>query len=385
MRTEWSSRPVYPVSRVLGGVGVALATMLILLGGAMMRHMGQQGDFLAFYSAGVALLRGTNLYDFEQFHAWQVAWVGSFDGTYRYVYLPSFAATYLPLASLPLPLARAAWLGLMATFLLAAARISGRWLPLPLVARIVGVLAFFGTYATFVVAQNSALTLALWAVLALALWRGSPDVKTGVVAALLLYKPQILLPLLVLWLWRGWWRGLLGFMLGGLGVLIGSLLIAPGALQVYVGLQRWALASTTTHRANAAVLAELMNRLPAAIATPLATGLGIAVLALLVAVWGRHRAPTPYHHAMLWLTPLLVSPYVANYDLLLLLLPLSFVARVLTGDRLLQAITVMVWVAPLVNLVAGDVVLLTTWASLALFLVCAWRAYQLRHLHGASA
>ncbi len=62
----------------------------------------------------------------------------------------------------------------------------------------------------------------------------------------------------------------------------------------------------------------------------------IGALGLLA--WSTIRSPqSRYLQAMLWLAPVIVAPYLIIYDMLLIILPISFLAPLLRKDRLLQA------------------------------------------------
>ena len=97
----------------------------------------------------------------------------------------------------------------------------------------------------------------------------------------------------------------------------------------------------------------------------------LAALAILYVV-SRHPA-TPYSRALLWLSPLIVSPYQGPYELLLAALPVACLVPVLSRDRPLQVAVVLVWLTPLLSLFN------TGWAPavvsiVILFAVCAVRA-----------
>lgn len=338
--------------------------------------LGLKSDFLAFYTGGTALLRGVaaQLYDFDLHQAWQLEWVGPSKRVSHFVYLPFFAAFYLPIATPPLWLARLLWLLGSLGCLALAARLAHPWSGLNRWENTLVILAFPGSYGALLVGQNSPLTLLLFASVARLLWRGERPWLAGLLSGLALYKPQLLIGLLLWGLWQRRWHSMVGFATIAALIAVGSLLVSVPATLRYVSLGRELFGPVTAHGVNAALYAELRGWLPEPMAAAAGLALGMGVLAALGVAWRQPHPVTRYHHAMLWLLPFLLSPYLANYDLMLLLLPLSFLVPCLSGDRAMQGIVVLLWLGPLVNLLAGDVTLLAAWASLALYALCFWRA-----------
>jgi hypothetical protein len=190
----------------------------------------------------------------------------------------------------------------------------------------------------------------------------------GLLAALALYKPQQLIPLGAYWLIARRWRSLLGILLGAVLIGLVSYLLSPTSLANYINLS-WEFfnlaQNTSTSGANLSLFAQ-------------STWVGIAVMigALGLLVWSTIRSSgSRYLQAMLWLAPVIVAPYLIIYDMLLIILPISFLAPLLRKDRLMQAGVALVWLAALL----APFILNTrplTWASLLLFLACAWRAFK---------
>lgn len=353
---------------------VASACFLLVWVPFLALALGLKSDFLAFYTGGTALLRGVaaQLYDFDLHQAWQLEWVGPSKRVSHFVYLPLFATFYLPLAAPPLWVARLLWLLGSLACLALAALMAQPWSGLTRRESALVILAFPGTYGALLVGQNSPLTLLLFASVARLLWRGERLGLAGVIAALALYKPQLLIGLLLWGLWQRRWQSMAGFVTVAFLIGVGSLLVSVPATLSYVSLGQELFGPVTAHGVNAALYAELRGWFSDPLAGTVGIGLGGGVMVALLLAW-RHPT-TPYHHAMLWLLPFLLSPYLANYDLMLLLLPLAFLAPCLPGDRVMQGIVAVLWLGPLVNLLAGDVALLAAWASLALYGLCFWRA-----------
>jgi hypothetical protein len=365
------SRPIALFFAISAGLLLAIFPFLLIT-------MGLEGDFLAFYTGGQVVWKGelAHLYDSDLFLQWQQQWVASVDRAYRYVYLPVFVSYFLPFSGLPLPIARIS-AALFALVLLAfSLRISRRWQSLSWGSMVLAVVAFAGSYATFVVVQNSPLSLALLSAITVwMLYRPRP-IHAGIAAGLLLYKPQLLMGVGVVWLVRRAWQPLM--ILFGIGAIwiILSWLFAPEALQGYLVLgQQVTNSLPEIANANASLYAALVQGFPQSVATVGAGSIAVIAIGLLAWAW-RQSQPTPFHMAMVWLCPLVASPYIANYDLLLLLLPISLLISFLRQYRLLQVAVTIVWVAPAIGLIAPNL-RFVPWAILGLYGVCAW--YALNH------
>ncbi len=205
------------------------AGLLLALFPFLLFTIGLTGDFLAFYTAGQTVWRGAlaRLYDADLFLAWQQGITDGVVRPYRYVYLPAFISYYLPLAALPPVAARVGGALLGALLLGIALRISRAWHALAWGAMVLAVAAFPGSYAAFVVVQNSPLTLVLMSAITIWIAYRRRPVAAGVAAGLLLYKPQLLVGLAVVWLVQRAWRELAVWLVIGLGWLAVSWSIAP--------------------------------------------------------------------------------------------------------------------------------------------------------------
>lgn len=350
---------------LLAGLWVAVFPFLI-------GTMGFRGDFLAFYTAGHVVWWGdlAQLYERNLFRAAQVEWVGPFEGAYRFVYLPAFIGYYLPFTAFSVEISRIfavlTGVGLVGI----AARISRNWLPLSIGAIFLSVLAFSGSYATFVVGQNSPLTLLLMTLITLWMSTHPRPLFAGGAAAFLLYKPQLLIGLGVVWLAQRAWQSLILLGVGGMVWVALSWWFAPTATLQYLTLGQSLLGSLGEVEANNSLLAALSAFLPSAFATLVAVGATLAILGILAWVWSKYPVQR-LHYVMLWLSSLLCTPYVATYDLLLLLLPLSLMVPLLPSNRPLQLAFALVWIAPAISLIASGSHAIT-WAMLGCYAVCAW-------------
>ncbi len=354
---------------------ISAAFLLVLLPSIGL-NLGLRADFMAFYAAGLAILRGeaAQLYNAELLREWQVALVGPYKGT-RFVYLPIYAVPYVPFAAQPLLVARVLWFALSVGLLSIAARMSRQWSGLSGWENTVAFLAFPGSYALFIVGQNSPLTLLLFATIGGLMWRNRAGFMAGILAGIMLYKPQLLVSLLAVWVWRKEWRVLAGFAVAAGAVALGSFAIHVPTTLAFLSQGEGLLSKTIVEGvgANASPWAELRHFLPPEAVLPVGALLSATVLGVLLFAWRQSESIGPYHHAMLWLAPLLVTPYVAGYDLVLLLLPLAFIVPSLRGDRAMQAAVAILWIGPLVNLLAGAQIILSVWGALLVYGLCFWR------------
>lgn len=215
---------------------------------------------------------------------------------------------------------------------------------------------------SLIIGQMSAVTVLLLALVARDEWRSRSGVRTGAIAGLALYKPQLLLPLIACWIVGRRWRPLAGFSLAALAVLIASWLVSPTATRQYVSEAPRLFALVRSHvvgRGSAAVLFSETG--PPWVAFVILTG------ALLAMAWLRHPR-SRFAWAALWLMPLLTTPYMGVYDLMLGLIGISFLAPVVPSHRILALLVGACWAAPF-GWLAG-MAYLPSAVYLALFVAC---------------
>ena len=299
-------------------------------------------DFQVIYHAGMGLLRGIPLYD----HAGQVDMIAELAGVppeqvfvLPFPYPPWYALLALPLVVLPIDAAARLWLELnLAVLLLSVWLLTDGWNPRVRLAAFPIALSFAPVLGGLLVGQYGFPVLLGLSLSAYALRRERP-LLLACAAALLTFKPHLGLPaatvlLLHLWLRRlkafprralGW-TGLVALALFGLGFLADP---------------AWPLdyfRSLAGYGANAGVLScDLCASLPVELvgwfggtgllgALRVAAGLALAILGLLA--WKRRTgwsSPGWLVSGMVCVT-LLASPYLLNYDYLLLLVPIAFLA-----------------------------------------------------------
>jgi hypothetical protein len=351
------------------GMAMAIVVLTVVIAGSLLRDDPEPAwksfghDYLAFYTAGhfVASNQSEQLYNLEATRAFQQKLASrtglTLGDSFAPFWNPPFvAAAFRPLAALPWSLSVAVWTAFNLLCLAGACLIlmhmlpdcagwQGRWL-VPLF-----ILVSMPFWQSITHAQNSSVSL-LIASAATFLWRKKLALGAGVVAGLLLYKPQLALILLGVMALTLGGRVLLGsaFSLGVYGLL--TLALTPGAGLAWVeqlpanlrAIQQDATYLWERHVTLAAFWRLLLQgREPGA--TAFLTGVltlfsQLVVAYLLIRAIVRVRRPMiddPWTgqsksvrrdrvmSAAYFCTPLL-APFYFDYDLLLLAVPLTLLA-----------------------------------------------------------
>lgn len=349
---------------LLGLVGAAVA----VLGVGQARQQGLEGDWLAYYAAGRAVLAGRAdaLFQPAVLYHWQAPIIPR---PFPWLYPPGYALLFAPLALLPIAVARLAWLGVGIAALVGAFATARRSLGLPIANSVLALLGFLPLLLTLSLGQVSPITLLIFAQVAALEWRGEANVRAGLVASAALYKPQLLVPLLWYWVVNRRGRALLGFAIGGAVVLGISFVASSQATLEYL---RHGLEIAEAQRRHLESVGK--SSAIAAFVGPWAILAAALVLAALAAV--RRCGERRLVQALLWLAPLLTAPFIGAYDLSLGALAVAFLVPLFRGDRVLRAAFVLAWFTPFLWL-AG-----ITWGAPAafaiLFAAVAWRALSPR-------
>ncbi len=196
-------------------------------------------DYLQFYAAGVTLREGhsLDLYNFEYQSKLEQAIIGpGLPSFYAFLTPPFLAWLYVPFSYLPYVWSFIAWSILGLLFIWISLRLLMHSQPLR---GFVWTLTWFPIFASVSFGQNSLLSLLLFS-LTFWLWKKEKYLAAGVVSSLLLFKPQMVLGIVLLWLleWRLSWKSLLGMLLGG-GILAGLCFwLLPDASLAYIRIVR---------------------------------------------------------------------------------------------------------------------------------------------------
>lgn len=282
-------------------------------------------DFISFYAASRLVLSGhaADVYQMQAHRLAEISVFGRDVGYAAYFYPPLFLLICAPLAAAPYLGALGVWLAVTGAAFLATLRAwMGRRRSL------LTVLAFPAVLLNAANGQNAFLAAAL--IGAAALWLDRRPWLAGVALGLLAFKPHLGLaaPIVLLAAWR--WRTI---------VAAGATLAAFAAASVAAfGVQAWAgfLAASPMARATLEQGLVEPGKMVSAFAAarvlgaplPLAYAAQGAVFAAAMALvlrrpGGRGPAAAP----LFVLAALLTSPFLLDYDLVMLAFPLAWLAR----------------------------------------------------------
>lgn len=282
-------------------------------------------DFINVWAAGHLALAGDApaAYDYARHHVAEVAAVGREVPYFGWHYPPLFLLAAAPLALLPYGWSLAVWM---------AATLAGYLAVLKRAAGPDGLLlaaAFPAVFVNLGHGQNGFLTAALLGGGLLLLDRR--PVAAGVLIGLLTYKPQfgLLIPLALLA--QGRWRTIFAAALTFAVLAASSALIFPGIWQAFLG----SLSLTTGHVLEQGATGWFKFQSPFAatrmlggsVAAAYAAQAAATALAAAVVLWlWRRDIPPPLQWSGLVAATLLATPYAMDYDLILLALPLAWMA-----------------------------------------------------------
>jgi hypothetical protein len=286
-------------------------------------------DFLSFYAASALALAGqpADVYNQALHMAAQRSVFHANTGYYAFYYPPMFLLLCAPLALLPYYAALAAWLGATFAACFAALR---QWAPtMGAGGSLLPTVAFPASMMNVFHGQNAFLTTALLATGLLALERR--PVLAGALFGALIFKPQFGLLIPVLLLITGNWRAIfaagasaLAFMLASLALLgaevwRGYFAIAPLAQKAldenHVGDEKmqsvFAMMRIVGASVNAAYIAQALA--------------GLIVCGVLIYASRRTKCIRSLG-ALMVTGVLLTTPFMLRYDLMLLAIPLLWLA-----------------------------------------------------------
>jgi hypothetical protein len=196
-------------------------------------------DYIQFYSAGATLREGqsASLYNPSYQSKLELAIAGpGLTNYHAFITPPFFAWLYVPFSFLPYTWSFLIW-SLIGFFSL--------WASIKLIAAdqpikcLIWTLTWYPIFAAISFGQNSLLSLFLFS-LTYWLWKKDKYLLAGLVSSLLLYKPQLVLGLGLLWLleWRKSWKSILGLACGGAILAALSFWLLPEASKAYIDLAR---------------------------------------------------------------------------------------------------------------------------------------------------
>jgi hypothetical protein len=389
---------VYPL--IVLAVSLISAIGWIVASGGMVDPRGKPlgYDFITFWGASYLALGGTPAaaYDMVRIAAAEQAAVPGLETVYLWHYPPTFFLLILPLSLLPYLAAYFAFLGTTGAAFVAVMR--------RLLATTIGldaggvdrramilVAAFPAVFVNLFHGQNGFLTTAILGAALLALdrrpWLG------GALFGLMAYKPQfaILVPVALLaWAAAGdrrAWHAMAAAAVVALAFAgISTAVMGSDVLAAFI--------------ANGPFVRRLMeggflpwNKMPTVFAMLRLVGVSVgaayaaqavcalAAIAGVVAVW-RSQAPLALRGAMLIVATMLATPYMFDYDMVVLALPLAWLAAdgIARGwQQYEREILVAAWVAPLVapNIAEATHLQLAPFVTIGLFILILQRSVAL--------
>jgi hypothetical protein len=196
-------------------------------------------DYLQFYAAGITLQQGNSadLYNFDYQQQLEQTIAGPGLTNYHAFITPPFLAwLFVPLSLLPYTWSFFIWSLFGFFFIWISIRLLSAERPSKV---FIWSLTWFPIFTAISFGQNSLLSLFLFC-LSYWLWRKEKRFSAGLVCSLLLFKPQMVLGIGLLWLleWRSSWKSLLGLTFGG--TILGGLcfLFFPEASKAYIDIAR---------------------------------------------------------------------------------------------------------------------------------------------------
>jgi hypothetical protein len=286
-------------------------------------------DFTSFWAASRLTLEGRApdvYHPAVHYQTQQAPFGGASIGYSAFFYPPVYLLVCLPLALLPYLASLAAWLGLTgyAYWRMIRAYLGAhRWLALP-------AFAFPATFINIGHGQNGFLIAALFGGGLLFLSR--QPILAGVLFGCLVFKPQLALVLPIALLAAGRWRTILAAALTAIGL--------AGLSLIVFGIETWDGFFRVSSLARAALEKDLVGnqKMQSAFAAARLLGgdvvlayavqavVAIAVCAVLVVLL-RRRPGSSAEAPAVAAAALLMSPFLLDYDLVLLAVPLAWAAR----------------------------------------------------------
>ena len=315
-------------------------------------------DYLQFYTAGVTLRQGlsSELYSFSDQSQLQQAIAGpNLTSFHAFITPPFLAWLFVPLSLLPYVWSFIVWSILGLFFLWMSVRLLLSIKPFK---SFLWSLTWFPIFAAISFGQNSLLSLFL---LSLTYWLLKKEklLAAGIISSLLLFKPQLVLGLGLLWLleWRKSWKSLLGLIFGG-GILAGFCFwLLPDASRAYIDLARNFLPGMI-YQEQFPLLHMHSLRGFWLLLFPgnrwLVEGLSIVLSILGVVVfydyWRKNRGESDLLFAGAICLTVWITPHAMIYDWSILLIPAIILWRTLHPFKpLLKSMFTLVWIATFIS------------------------------------
>ncbi len=320
----------------VAGAAMWLAWLISITFGAGKVDLARQvvgADYVQFYAAGTTLRLGQSaqLYDIEYQARLELQIIGSeLQSYYAFITPPFLAWLFVPFSWLPYEMSFAVWsaLGVLLLWL------SLKWLGVQSRWKALGwCFTWYPVFAVISFGQNSLLSLAILSA-AYLLWRRERRWAAGLMLSLILYKPQLVLGVALLWLleWRKDWKTLAGLAVGGAALAALCFGLLPEASIAYLNFTRTILPDLPSwgqfplwHLHTVRGFWRLLFGQENAWSKWLADGLWLLCAAAGTAAfwrfWQKKRSQTALLYAAAVCFTLWLTPHAMIYDWTILILP----------------------------------------------------------------
>jgi len=288
-------------------------------------------DFMSFYAASKLALSGhaAGAWSPVTHQAAEDSIFGRSLGYWAFFYPPAYLLLCWPLALLPYGVALLTWLGGTTAAFVVLLRQWAKGVPW------VVLLAFPALWLNLGNGQNAALFSAVMA--GGCLWLPRRPILAGLVFGLLVTKPQLAIALPVLLAVSGRWKALAATGLSAAG-LSAIAWLAVGTSGYLAFLQNGALAAATLDQGlvspdkmQSAFAALRLLGAPSSVALCVQAGVALVVLGSAAWIAWRHKPEASALCALTVTATLPLSPFLLDYDLMLLAIPLGWLA--ISGRR----------------------------------------------------
>lgn len=306
----------------IGLVSIMLFPLISTPASEIKRIAPPASDFLAFYAASKLTLaeNAAAPYDLAKIHKIEERIIGKEIPVLPWQYPPTSSLLFAPIGFLPYATAQFLWLSLPLFLLISLARAFFRENVTIFFAPI-----FPGIITCLSSGQNGIVSAAL--ILAGVLTMDRWPFASGIFWGLLTYKPQIAIPIFAVLLLARKWRALTG-MSATAAVLVACSILAFGLApwrafltSLHVSVTIISLGQPLWHRMVTVFTAARLAGLESAYAWLLQGLVTALVLGFVSWVWSRDFSPEVRSAALVAAIPL-ATPYLMDYDLVILILPL---------------------------------------------------------------
>jgi alpha-1,2-mannosyltransferase len=311
-------------------------------------------DYLQFYCAGITIQQSqsANLYNFEYQSQLEQSIAGpGLTSFHAFITPPFLAWLFVPLSFLPYIWSYILWCSLSLFFL---------WISIKLLTpdgqfkTLLWSLTWFPVFAAISFGQNSLLSLLLFSIIYWC-WKKEKYVIAGLVSGLLLFKPQMVLGIGLLWLfeWRKSWKSIFGLVFGGT-ILAGLCFIfLPEASKAYIDLARNFLPGMIYQEQFPLWHLDSLRGFWILLFPGqkwLAEGLSLLLSALgiigCISLWRKNRTEKDLLFASAICLTIWITPHAMIYDWCILLIPAILIWQSFSGLQIIwRPLFVLLWIA----------------------------------------